>query len=202
MSETRAKDELAGKKKHDLFKHRRYAVLAPLAVLVLLAPLSWTSPYRQLENFTLDLRFQLRTRFQGPADPRLQLVATDEVSMDLLGRWPWPREIHGQFMAFLAEEKPAVVAWDILFTEKTMPTLQEQAAFEKAFDKQHAQTAFENAEAREKALREALASGCFNMNDLKGQLEQMLKMGGMQGLMGMMPGTTGTSTPSACRSST
>jgi signal recognition particle subunit SRP54 len=26
------------------------------------------------------------------------------------------------------------------------------------------------------------------MNDLKGQLEQMLKMGGMQGVMGMMPG--------------
>ena len=30
--------------------------------------------------------------------------------------------------------------------------------------------------------------GRFNMNDLKMQLEQMLKMGGMQGMMGMMPG--------------
>lgn len=30
--------------------------------------------------------------------------------------------------------------------------------------------------------------GLFNMNDLRNQLEQMLKMGGMQGLMGMMPG--------------
>ncbi|THD85179.1 signal recognition particle protein [Aliigemmobacter aestuarii] len=30
--------------------------------------------------------------------------------------------------------------------------------------------------------------GLFNMNDLKAQLEQMLKMGGMQGLMGMLPG--------------
>jgi signal recognition particle subunit SRP54 len=30
--------------------------------------------------------------------------------------------------------------------------------------------------------------GLFNMNDLKGQLDQMLKMGGMQGVMGMMPG--------------
>ncbi|MEL6522143.1 MAG: signal recognition particle protein [Pseudomonadota bacterium] len=30
--------------------------------------------------------------------------------------------------------------------------------------------------------------GQFNMNDLRGQLEQMLKMGGMEGLMGMMPG--------------
>ena len=30
--------------------------------------------------------------------------------------------------------------------------------------------------------------GQFNMNDLKGQLEQMLRMGGMEGVMGMMPG--------------
>ena len=30
--------------------------------------------------------------------------------------------------------------------------------------------------------------GQFNMNDLKAQLDQMLKMGGMEGIMGMMPG--------------
>ncbi len=30
--------------------------------------------------------------------------------------------------------------------------------------------------------------GQFNMNDLKMQLEQMIKMGGMEGIMGMMPG--------------
>lgn len=30
--------------------------------------------------------------------------------------------------------------------------------------------------------------GCFNMNDLKMQLEQMLKMGGMESLMGMLFG--------------
>ncbi len=30
--------------------------------------------------------------------------------------------------------------------------------------------------------------GMFNMNDLRMQLDQMLKMGGMQGVMGMMPG--------------
>jgi signal recognition particle subunit SRP54 len=30
--------------------------------------------------------------------------------------------------------------------------------------------------------------GLFNMNDLKSQLEQMMKMGGMESIMGMMPG--------------
>ncbi|TMM52950.1 signal recognition particle protein [Sulfitobacter sabulilitoris] len=43
------------------------------------------------------------------------------------------------------------------------------------------------AEQAEKMMRR-MAKGQFNMNDLKMQLEQMLKMGGMEGVMGMMPG--------------
>ncbi len=49
-----------------------------------------------------------------------------------------------------------------------------------------AQETIELAEAERMMKR--FQKGLFNMNDLKGQLEQMLKMGGMQGLMGMMPG--------------
>lgn len=49
-----------------------------------------------------------------------------------------------------------------------------------------AQETFEAEQAERMAKR--FAKGLFNMNDLKSQLEQMLKMGGMQGLMGMLPG--------------
>ena len=49
-----------------------------------------------------------------------------------------------------------------------------------------AQETFEAEEAERMMKR--FQKGLFNMNDLKGQLEQMLKMGGMQGVMGMMPG--------------
>ncbi len=49
-----------------------------------------------------------------------------------------------------------------------------------------AQETFE-AEQAERMMRR-FQQGRFNMNDLRLQLEQMLKMGGMQGLMGMMPG--------------
>ncbi|MCG7494518.1 signal recognition particle protein [Thalassobius sp. Cn5-15] len=37
-------------------------------------------------------------------------------------------------------------------------------------------------------MMKRFTKGQFNMNDLKMQLEQMLKMGGMEGIMGMMPG--------------
>jgi signal recognition particle subunit SRP54 len=49
-----------------------------------------------------------------------------------------------------------------------------------------AQETFE-AEQAERMMKR-FQKGLFNMNDLKMQLEQMIKMGGMEGVMGMMPG--------------
>ncbi|MEM7295744.1 MAG: signal recognition particle protein, partial [Pseudomonadota bacterium] len=43
------------------------------------------------------------------------------------------------------------------------------------------------AEQAERMMRR-FQKGQFNMNDLRGQLEQMVKMGGMESMMGMMPG--------------
>jgi len=37
-------------------------------------------------------------------------------------------------------------------------------------------------------MMKRMIKGQFNMNDLRAQLEQMIKMGGMEGIMGMMPG--------------
>jgi signal recognition particle subunit SRP54 len=42
-------------------------------------------------------------------------------------------------------------------------------------------------EAAERMMKR-FQKGQFNMNDLKGQLQQMQKMGGMSGVMGMLPG--------------
>jgi signal recognition particle subunit SRP54 len=58
-----------------------------------------------------------------------------------------------------------------------------------------AQETFEAEQAERMAKR--FAKGLFNMNDLKMQLEQMMKMGGMQGLMGMMPGMNKLQTAAA-----
>jgi len=52
-----------------------------------------------------------------------------------------------------------------------------------------ARETFEVEQAERMAKR--FAKGLFNMNDLRAQLEQMLKMGGMQGIMGMLPGMGG-----------
>jgi signal recognition particle subunit SRP54 len=51
---------------------------------------------------------------------------------------------------------------------------------------ERAQATFEQ-EAAERMVRR-FQKGLFNMNDMKMQLDQMLRMGGVQGVMGMMPG--------------
>ncbi len=52
-----------------------------------------------------------------------------------------------------------------------------------------ARETFEAEQAERMARR--FSKGLFNMNDLRSQLEQMLKMGGMQSIMGMLPGMGG-----------
>ncbi len=54
---------------------------------------------------------------------------------------------------------------------------------------ERARETFDAEQAERMAKR--FAKGLFNMNDLRSQLEQMLKMGGMQSIMGMMPGMGG-----------
>jgi adenylate cyclase len=71
----------------------------------------------QLKTSAQDQLTQFRTRFQLPADQRLVVAGIDDYGIELFGRWPWSRQVHGQFMTALAPGKPAAVSWDILFTE-------------------------------------------------------------------------------------
>lgn len=47
------------------------------------------------------------------------LIAIDDFSLKSLGRWPWSRTIHAQLQTILNSSAipPAVLAWDILFSE-------------------------------------------------------------------------------------
>ena len=88
---------------------------ACFAAIWFLARTEW---FQRVENMTLDARTQLRALHQPPADPRWLVIGIDDESIadKNFGRWPWPRQVHGQILYWLAQEKPSVVSWDILFT--------------------------------------------------------------------------------------
>ncbi len=79
--------------------------------------LAQTTWLQNIQYQALDVRTRWRAKHQPPNDPRLAVIAIDDESIERIGRWPWPREYHGQFLALAAAAKASVVAWDILFTE-------------------------------------------------------------------------------------
>ncbi|NWC11416.1 CHASE2 domain-containing protein [Pseudomonas agarici] len=50
-------------------------------------------------------------------DPRILLVTIDDRSLEALGRWPWPREVHAKLLDRLAEAPPLGVLFDVIFDE-------------------------------------------------------------------------------------
>ena len=92
-------------------------VLPAVVFFGLALALAQTDWLQRFENITLDLRTRWRTRFQPEADPAIVILGIDDNSLKIFDRWPWPRRVHGQMLYAVAQAKPGVVAWDILFTE-------------------------------------------------------------------------------------
>jgi adenylate cyclase len=110
-------------------------------VSLTLYALAWLAPgtapglrlLRELEARTLDMRFRMR----GPRkpSPAIVIVAIDQRSEDLLGRWPFPRSVFAQTLDFLHDANARVVAFDVAFPEpdensalKTLVELKRSAA--------------------------------------------------------------------------
>ena len=69
---------------------------------------------------TIDARFEIRGD-QGPAED-VVVVEIDDVSFSELGEtWPFPRSLHAQAVERLRRAGAKVIAYDIQFTEPTVP---------------------------------------------------------------------------------
>lgn len=101
---------------------RRYHLLAPLFMLALVAVFAHSWVVEFIEDQTVNLRFRIRAPFDPPADPRIIFVGIDQASLDLYGRYPWPRTVIADFLTNLAkaQDSPHTVAFDILYTEKSI----------------------------------------------------------------------------------
>ncbi|NNE92977.1 MAG: adenylate/guanylate cyclase domain-containing protein, partial [Verrucomicrobiales bacterium] len=91
----------------------------PVVMLFLLFPFRQTKIARQLENVTLDWRFEARAQSDPPADERILVVGIGEDSLERFGRWPWNRDIHAALLQVAKKREPAVVAFDLFFPEES-----------------------------------------------------------------------------------
>ncbi|PWT76565.1 MAG: adenylate/guanylate cyclase domain-containing protein [Proteobacteria bacterium] len=79
--------------------------------LKVLQPLEW----RLSDRFA---RVQAR---HVAADPDIVIVDIDDDSLrrmyDLADRWPWPRSVHGELAAGIAQQQPLAIVFDMMFVE-------------------------------------------------------------------------------------
>ena len=93
------------------------AALAAAAGLTTYAIGAWP----QLENDTLDMRFDVRGAQPAPSD--VAIVAIDDRSFNALKlRWPFPRRLDGEVIRILHADGATAIAYDVQFTEPSDPT--------------------------------------------------------------------------------
>lgn len=63
------------------------------------------------------------------------IIAIDEHSLDVVGKWPWRRSVHAQMLGILQAAKPKAVGVDIFFSETDENHPQDDVALTQAFAK-------------------------------------------------------------------
>ncbi|GAA0204353.1 CHASE2 domain-containing sensor protein/signal transduction histidine kinase [Brevundimonas nasdae] len=66
------------------------------------------------DNMIYDAWMRMRA---GPTSEQIVIVAIDNRSLEALGRWPWPRQVHADLIDRLAQAQASAVGYDVLFVE-------------------------------------------------------------------------------------
>jgi len=96
------------------------AVAAAIVTAGLVLLLSRTAAFRWLESGSYDARVRWTAK-PAEADKRIVILDIDNASLDaftgsqMLGRWPWTRQIWAEIVYYLAKGKPAAIAFDSMF---------------------------------------------------------------------------------------
>jgi len=85
-----------------------------LAVAIVLFLFAGSELIQSLERKAYDMG--VRATDRTPSD-RIAVIAIDDASIQNIGRWPWPRDVHAKLTDTLAAGKPKVIANLVLFSE-------------------------------------------------------------------------------------
>ncbi len=90
-----------------------WSVIATLATVIVLA-LGWFGFATRADNLLYDRLLSFRA---PPPSDQIIIVQMDNRSLQVLGKWPWPRRTHAHVLTQLAKAHPRAIAYDVLFTE-------------------------------------------------------------------------------------
>jgi adenylate cyclase len=90
--------------------------------VALIEPDLLVTPFRRIENATIDFRFRV---FRGPrpATPDIAIVVVDEPSIKEIGRWPWSRALQARLVEGIAQRGAKVIGLDVIYSEPEVTEL-------------------------------------------------------------------------------
>ncbi len=87
---------------------------AGLIITVVIVLSSGSTQLQSLERSAYDWGVRSTERF--PSD-KVAVIAIDDVSIDNIGRWPWPRDLHADMIQLLSEGGAKVIGQTVFFLE-------------------------------------------------------------------------------------
>lgn len=114
---------------------RAYYFLAALLSVVVIIDFAFFHQVVLMESRIFDLLVSHRVRYVT-ADPEIVIVDIDEASLSSLskdyGRWPWPRQVIGEWVEGIEQQKPKAIVFDILFSDPDIFNPDSEAYFNAA----------------------------------------------------------------------
>ena len=100
--------------------HSFYLLLAGVFTVVVVLDVLFVHAIVDMRHRGYDLAVKNRVVVPAP-DPAIVIVDINEASLAALakdyGRWPWPRQVFGEFLEQLQAQQPQAVVFDILFSD-------------------------------------------------------------------------------------
>ena len=98
-------------------------IVALLLVFIALS-ISLSGVLERVDHLVADIGQRIS---RGPAPEGIVIVAVDEDSLGRIGRWPWSREVHARLLKTLCGAGPAVIGFDMAFSEHSADVREDAA---------------------------------------------------------------------------
>ncbi len=113
-------------------KNNFYLYLATLFTVLVLLDANTFGVGLNMRDKAFD--FMVKNRFIAPkADPSIVIVDINEASLSAFakeyGRWPWPRQVLGEFVENIQAQKPKAIVFDIVFSDADIYNADSDAYF-------------------------------------------------------------------------
>ncbi|TMA10190.1 MAG: CHASE2 domain-containing protein, partial [Deltaproteobacteria bacterium] len=115
------------------WKYKAYLFLAAVFSLGIFIDAVFLQLAEKMQNAGFDLALRYRI-FAPKPDKEIIIVDINEASLASMakeyGRWPWPRQVLGEFLERLELQKPKAVVFDILFSDPDIYNRDSDAYFD------------------------------------------------------------------------